>query len=346
MKMKAVILAAGQSTRTYPLTLTRPKPLLKAGSKTLLEHNLDALLPFVDEVIIVVGYKKEMIQTHLGKKYKDCKITYVEQKEQKGTGHALLLTEEHIEDSFFLLMGDDVYTKDDMNKCNNHELAILTKEIEDPSNFGVVVEKNHNLSHFVEKPKTFVSNLANTAFYKLNKNIFPHLKNIEESERGEIELPDALLALSREHPIRVVKTKHWLPVGFPWDLLRVDKILRKKENLIGENTVIEGEVTNSNIGNNCTIKGIVKNSIVMANSVVEAGSIVENSVLGENVTFSGKAKSKANALSVVKGKQIKVGKIGAIIGDNVKANNVKLKSGVKIWPNQEVKGEIKEDVAE
>jgi len=344
--MKAVILAAGMSTRTYPLTLTRPKPLLKVANKTLLEHNLDALEPFVDEVIIVVGYKKEMIEKYFGNTYNKLKITYVHQAEQKGTGHALLLTEELIENGFFLLMGDDIYAKDDMNKCNNHDLAILVKEIDDPSNFGVVVEKNHNLVHFVEKPKKFVSNLANTAFYKLNKNVFPHLKQIKESERGEVELPDALLALSKEHPIRVVKTRNWLSVGYPWDILRVDKILRKKENIIGKDTVVQGEVTNSNIGNNCIIKGTVKNSIIMDNTTIEENSIIENSIIGENVTFLGKAKSKANAITIVKNKQIKVGKLGTIIGDNVSADNVKIKPGVKIWPGQKIEGEIKEDVTE
>ena len=59
---QAVILAAGKSTRTYPLTLTTPKPLLKVGNKTLLEYNLDQLNGLVKEVIIVVGYKKSMLK--------------------------------------------------------------------------------------------------------------------------------------------------------------------------------------------------------------------------------------------------------------------------------------------
>ncbi|MBM3289835.1 MAG: glucose-1-phosphate thymidylyltransferase, partial [Candidatus Hydrogenedentes bacterium] len=59
--MQAVIMAAGQSTRTYPLTLTRPKPLLKVANRTILDHQLDALAGLVDEVVLVVWYRKDMI---------------------------------------------------------------------------------------------------------------------------------------------------------------------------------------------------------------------------------------------------------------------------------------------
>jgi NDP-sugar pyrophosphorylase family protein len=51
--MKAILLAAGKSTRTYPLTITKPKPLLKVANKTLIEHNLEQLNGLVDEVVIL-----------------------------------------------------------------------------------------------------------------------------------------------------------------------------------------------------------------------------------------------------------------------------------------------------
>ncbi len=51
--MKAVIIAAGKSTRTYPLTLTRPKPLLPVANRPLLEHQMEALKDVVDGVVIV-----------------------------------------------------------------------------------------------------------------------------------------------------------------------------------------------------------------------------------------------------------------------------------------------------
>ena len=99
--MQAVILAAGKSTRTYPLTLTRPKPLLKVANKALIEHNLDNLNGIVDEAIIVIGYKKDLIKKHIGKKYKNIKIRYVVQKQQLGTGHAVLTVERYVKTGFF-----------------------------------------------------------------------------------------------------------------------------------------------------------------------------------------------------------------------------------------------------
>ena len=107
--MKAVVLAAGKSTRTYPLTLTRPKPLLEVANKPILQHNLESLSGLIDEVILVVGYRKEMIKERFGEEFNGIKLTYVEQKEQLGTGHALLHAEGYVSGRFLVLMGDDIY---------------------------------------------------------------------------------------------------------------------------------------------------------------------------------------------------------------------------------------------
>src|SRR4030043_872326 len=128
---QAVILAAGKSTRCYPLTLTRPKVLLKVANKTLIEHNLEQLNGIVGEVIIVIGYKKEMIKRLIGNKYKKINIKYVEQKQQLGTANALLQTKDLIKSNFVVLYGDDLYFKEDIKQFANEGYALLAAKTTD-----------------------------------------------------------------------------------------------------------------------------------------------------------------------------------------------------------------------
>ncbi|MBI2652257.1 NTP transferase domain-containing protein [Candidatus Woesearchaeota archaeon] len=342
--MQAVILAAGKSTRTHPLTLTRPKPLLKIANKTLLEHNLDNLNGIVSEVIIVVGYKKELIKKYIGDKYKNLKIKYVEQKQQLGTAHAVSITKPYIKDRFVLLMGDDVYSMKDIKNCIKHNYSILTAKVKNPQNFGVVTEKNGILVDFIEKPKKLISNLISTAFYSIDKEIFQYINKIKKSKRNEFELPDAVKLLAKKEKIYCINSKKWLPIVYPWDLLKADRMLRRNKNVIGKGSKIHGSVKNSSIGNHCIIKGTVKNSIIMDRTIIDENSDVEDSIIGENVHFKGKIIAKNNAYSIIKNKRIKIDRFGAIIGDNVKAKNVAINPGCKIWPNKGITGAIYKDV--
>ena len=315
--MQAVILAAGKSTRTYPLTLTRPKPLLKAANKTLLEHNLDSLNGLVDEAIIVVGYKKDMIENFIKNRHKGIKIKYVEQKSQLGTAHALLIAEPCIRKRFILMAGDDIYLRNDIKKCISQRHSILTSRVNNPQNFGVIIEKNGILTDFIEKPKKFISELISTSLYSFGREIFKCIKKIKKSERNELELPDAVKLLSKSHNVRCIASKRWIPIGYPEDLLKADNILRNNINSIGKNSKIFGSVLNSSIGDGCTIMGNVKNSIVMDCAFVGENSAVEDSIIGVNSHFSGKMS-------------------GAVIADNVLAENVVVNPGCKIWPGKKI----------
>ncbi len=311
--MKAVILAAGKSTRTYPLTLTRPKPLLKVAGKTLLEHNLDKIIGSVDEVIIIVGYKQEMIRDHLGEEYKGIKIIYVEQTEQLGTGHAIMQAESFIDGRFLVMMGDDLYGKEDVDSCLRHELAILGKHVSNWSEFGVIVSENQKMTRLVEKPKEYVSDLANTALYVLDERIFSAIKEIGKSERGEYELTCAVEKVALARDIIVVETDYWIPIGFAWKLLDAERMLSGKGCVIGDNCVIEG--------------------------------YIKNSVIGDNVRFSGRISSGDSEVEIG-GKKHAVN-FGAIIGDGCMLEDVRIEPGTLIWPgvnkkNCTLKGVIKE----
>ncbi|MBU0614987.1 MAG: NTP transferase domain-containing protein [Nanoarchaeota archaeon] len=328
--MKAVILAAGKSTRTYPLTVTKPKPLLKVAGKTLLEYNLDQLTGLVDEVILIVNYKKDMIIDYFKDSYQGIKLTYVDQPEPLGTGHALLQAKDLIQERFILLMGDDLYSKQDIQNCIKHNYCVLAKEVDNPENFGVLELIGKKVKNIVEKPQMFFSNLANCALYVLDEKIFPFIENLRKSKRGEFEITDAIRELARKEDIFYVKATQWTPIGYPWDLFKFKDLLGIKGNAIG---------------NNCKIDGVVENSIIMDNTLVRPGSVVKDSILGDNVTFQGTIHSNENATSIVKKIPRKAGKLGAVIGDDCTLEKVNITTGVKIWPGTKISGiDIKEDV--
>jgi len=79
-----VILAGGRGTRLIPLTDTTPKPLLKAGGKTLLEWNMDNVVNSVDKFVIVISYLGDQIIEQIGDNYKGKPVEYVWQTNPKG----------------------------------------------------------------------------------------------------------------------------------------------------------------------------------------------------------------------------------------------------------------------
>ncbi|MFX1234248.1 MAG: sugar phosphate nucleotidyltransferase, partial [Promethearchaeota archaeon] len=109
--MKAVILAAGKGKRLRPITATRPKPLIPIAGRPLLEHNILGLIDAgIDQILLVVGYKEEMIKDYFGsgKEKFNVNINYVTQEEYLGTAHATGYARDFVKNDHFLLMNGDL----------------------------------------------------------------------------------------------------------------------------------------------------------------------------------------------------------------------------------------------
>jgi UDP-N-acetylglucosamine diphosphorylase / glucose-1-phosphate thymidylyltransferase / UDP-N-acetylgalactosamine diphosphorylase / glucosamine-1-phosphate N-acetyltransferase / galactosamine-1-phosphate N-acetyltransferase len=274
--MQAVLMVAGKSTRTYPLTLTRPKPLLPILNRPLIEHSLDQLYGLFDEVILIVGYRQEMIHEALGDSYRGMRLLYQEQREQKGTGHAVLQAQPHIKGRFVAMNGDDLFAHQDLARLLQYPYAALAKEVPDPSQYGVcMVDKDNHLLNMVEKPKEFLGNLANIGCYIFEPEIFSELEHAPLSIRGEIEIMDGFLPIARRQPFKILPiTGFWLPTGYAWDLLAHQEFLMR--DMTGSD--IKGVVEPG-----ATLHGPVQ---VGKNTVIKAGSYIEGPVIiGEGCTI-------------------------------------------------------------
>jgi bifunctional UDP-N-acetylglucosamine pyrophosphorylase/glucosamine-1-phosphate N-acetyltransferase len=239
--MQAVIMAAGKSTRTYPLTLTRPKPLLKIANKTILEHQLQSLRGLVDEVIIVVHYRKEMIVETFGDRFEDIALLYVDQEDPLGTGHAVLQCADQIRGAFIAMNGDDLYDPRDLKRLAECAQGALAKHVDDPSLYGIYeVDATGNAKRIVEKPKDIFSHLANVGAYKFDASVLDVLRSTKKSERGEIEITSAVQTLAEQGAFRVIEMEgYWLPIGYPWHLLDANEYMLEHHL----ESKIEGEVS-------------------------------------------------------------------------------------------------------
>ena len=294
---KACILAAGEGKRLAPLTETRPKPLIPIAGTPLLQHTISALQSCgISEILLIIGYKKEQIIDYFGNGEKfGVKISYIEQKEFLGTGHATQLAEKFVDSEPFMLIYGDlfmdaaIYTsvKETFATFGNLEVhgIISAKSMPDPTKWGIL-EVNHEgiLQKMVEKPSDDrFGTLANTGVYVLSPSIFNALRVIPKSIRGEFELTDAITHRIGKGDIFHVLTFNdyfWSDVGHPWQLL--DAAHHVIAQLPGEKT-IQGTLPPANIINQggtienfVTIHGTV---VLGEKTIIKSGSYIEGPVI-------------------------------------------------------------------
>jgi len=223
--MQCVILAAGKGTRLRPLTDTIPKPLVKVLGKPLLDHIVEALPSSVDELIIVTGYLGEQIRVYCGKKFHGRKVTYVQQEEQKGTAHALWLCKDLLKGRFLFMFADDLHGPNDIARATSYTRSMLTLTTNTPEKFGIVVRHpDGTLAEMIEKPVHAPSNLASTGVMVLDDNIFKYDPYAVET-KGEYYLTDVLRQYAQDYPIAVVEQQLWIPIGYPEDIEKAERIL-------------------------------------------------------------------------------------------------------------------------
>jgi len=264
--MDAVILCAGSGTRLYPITENRPKPMIPIAGKPILEHLIEKIEKHVEKIYLVVGFEKEKIIEYF---IENKKIEFIVQEKQLGTGHAVLMAKNYIKEDFLVLNGDVLF-EDNILEFLNYEYAVGLSKVDNPENFGVIeLGYDNKVVNLTEKPKKdeLKSNLINAGIYKLQNFVFDILENLLPSERGEIELTDALKKLIESGKLHGIELNgYWNDIGRPWDVLNANNYFLK--NLMPK---ISG-----NIENNVSIFG---NVIIEEGATVKSNSVIEGPVI-------------------------------------------------------------------
>lgn len=270
----AVILAAGEGTRMRPLTHTRPKVMLPIANRPILEHVIEeAKEADITRLVIVVGYKADMIREYFGDGSRfGVDIEYVEQHEQLGTAHAIDTAINHVDRRFLALNGDILLEPGCLEELLNvdGDAVMTVKKVARPEEFGVIETQGDRVRRIREKPDDPKPSLANSGIYVFEPGVFDYIGRTKRSPRGEYEITDTLqMMIDDGLDVRYHVVDRWLDIGRPWDLLTGNEMIL--EDLVGESY---GDVEPG-----VTIRGEV---CIGAGTQIRSGAYIEGpTIIGE-----------------------------------------------------------------
>jgi glucose-1-phosphate thymidylyltransferase len=314
--MKIIVPMAGRGSRLRPHTLTVPKPLVPVGGKPIVHRLVQDIAKTstekIEEIAFVIGDFGKEVEAELIKVAEQlgAKGSIYYQDKALGTAHAVLCAAESLSGPVVVAFADTLF-KADFTLDADADGILWVSQIDDPSAFGVVKLNDEGIiTDFVEKPETFVSDLAMIGIYyfKDGKKLKSELQYLIDNgiiKGGEYQLPDALKNLTKKGAkFKPGKVTEWLDCGNKKvtvhtnqrvlefdkdeDLVSADLVLKNSVVVppcfIGEHVVIENAVVGPHVslGRGTTVKNsVVKNSIVQKNAMI-TNSVLQDSMIGNN----------------------------------------------------------------
>ncbi len=293
MKLKAIILAAGAGTR---MKSKLPKVLHKVCGQTMLHHVIDAAKSSkIEECIAVIGHGAEKVKESLDKDVKT-----VLQEEQLGTGHAVMMAQDYIEEGIVLVLCGDgpLITEETLNsimdyhKQGDFKATVLTTDLSNPKGYGRIIrDAEGQLEKIVEEKDTTEEEKAimeiNSGIYcfdgKALKEALPQLTN--NNAQKEYYLTDVLSIIrNMGFNVGVYKTEEYeeiMAINSKEQLAEVEAIMRKriaKKHMVNGVTIINPDHTY-----------IEKTVIIGADTIIYPGAILagkttigEDCIIGQN----------------------------------------------------------------
>ena len=246
--MKGLILAAGYGTRLYPLTLDRPKSLIKVGGKTILGRLLNKLegLGYCDEVYIVTNNKfADMVETWVSSRSFSMSVFIVNDMTNSNEDRLgavgdinLVLEEKGVEDDVLILAGDNLFEFEISEFVSfsreKEKLSVALFDVKDltlAQKYGIVMlDKDNKIEAFQEKPEKPKSTLASTGIYYLPKGKVPLVSDYMKTGLVK-DAPGNFVKWTSEQDAAYgyVFTEGWYDIGDKNSLEKADIEYRNKE---------------------------------------------------------------------------------------------------------------------
>lgn len=302
--MKIIVPMAGRGSRLRPHTLTVPKPLIPIAGKPIVQRLVEDIAQVlgepVDEVAFVIG--KDFGQEIEDKLIKiaealGAKPSIYVQDEPLGTGHAIMCAEPSLEGPTVIAYADTLF-KADFNLDKDADAVMWVKQVENPEAYGVVKLNNEgHIVDLVEKPSTFVSDLAVIGIYYFKdvavlKNQLQSVLDEKLLRGGEYQINDGIQKMKENGAIfKPGKVDEWMDCGNKKVTVETNSRLLKflhradDEVLIHHSVVLENAeiVKPCFIGKNVVLKNAtIGPNVSLGNGTVVEDSTIKNSLIQEN----------------------------------------------------------------
>ena len=299
---------AGKGTRLRPHTLTVPKPLIPVAGKPIIQRLVESVVAAyegpIEEIAFIIGdfgieVERELISIaeKLGAKGK-----IYHQEKALGVGHAIFCARESLNGHCMVAFADTLF-KADFTFNPEDDAVIWVQKVKDPTSFGVVkLDDEGIIKEFVEKPTTFVSDMAIVGIYYFRegeklRDALQHIIKNEIKEKNEFQLTTALEMLKNDGmQFRTGDIEEWLDCGNKDAILysnermlefhRHTQLVSKTASIVnsviippcfvGDNAVIRNSVIGPHvsIGHNSSVE-----NTVICNSIIQNKSVIRNAVL-------------------------------------------------------------------
>ncbi len=301
--MQAVILAAGENSRFWPLN-KKHKSLIKIMGKPLIWYTIEGLKKSGIKNIIIVQRQGRDVEEELKNHDLGISVKYVIQPEPKGMGDAFLKTKDLLEEQFFVLNAerfdaeDYVKSVSEKYKSSSTNIILLGVKTLTPWLFGVLGLEGDEVKNIVEKPEKGKepSDIRVIGIYFLPKEFLNYCQKVPGNMYS---FEDALRLYMKEKEVRAVTVeKEPTSLKYPWHLFEATKFLMdeyltkqkiSKTAKIAKSAVIQGNVyigENVRIFENAVIKGpccIGDDSVIGNNALVRHYSNLEDkTIVGTN----------------------------------------------------------------